>query len=723
VTDKIASFGAGVSAGTATTAIGNISPDALGFALNGPGYAYTPNNGTGTLYLDPPTARNMILSFTLGQPATSFVGPGTFTFQARAPSVFGDIYHSSPVVVGPPGSLIEDPSYQAFRNLCATGGCGTAPTTNCSTSGSTSSGTSAQQRPTVVYAATNDGLLHAFWADVPCNQTNPELWAMLLPASLPNLTANYPAGHQFLLDGAPVVKDVVWERSQTNEQASLSSSSSAGPTSLWHTTLVAGFGSQRRGYYAVDVTSTTPTLISGGSTVTPSTTTPPLGPALRWQMTTTGPPGTFQIFAQNSAKPAITTLSMDPGDGKGIREIGVAILPGGWDGAQTNQAQCPRASSQASTEPPGTFYQKRTSVRCWTPGNVAVNGRALAIVRLDTGELLRVFARGTDVPATSIDPGRVIDTPLDSPITGTPMVYPTDVGSVATKVFVADADGTIWRFDLSSTSPANWKGTVFLDLYNQTADTDLQNSWSHGQPLQVDPVLSLDSSARLVLNMATGTTDTFDNSGEYFVYSVTEQPNSTNGFGVNANVNWYLSALSQLPGSMTQSSKLRQGERVSGPMTVFNGTLYFATYWAGDPTQQICSNGDARIWGMDFVAPEGGPCSDNTCQANGGVRSTQLDSTNVPSTGFTDVGLQFPGRVVPGVAVQATPACGAFNPTTDPYTGTGHKQLGQLQSPPVYQLVGMVGGISTGGVPVVKSVQLATPLAPTMIDSWASVLE
>jgi type IV pilus assembly protein PilY1 len=699
VTDGVGSSLATMFTGSAAAVIPNITPDVIGYPTTGAGYAYTPNNAVGTANLTPAQTRDMVLDFEFGQPASAFTGPSNFTFQPRAPSVFGDIYHASPIVVGPPGSLIEDPSYQAFRTLCATGNCGTVPSTSCTASTSTSSGTASQQRPTVVYAATNDGLLHAFWADVPCNLANPELWAMLLPAAMPNLSSTYPANHYFLLDGSPIVKDVVWDRNSSNLTQTTQG--------LWHTTLVAGFGSKQRGYYAVDVTNTTPTSVAS----------PPIGPDLRWQLTTI--PGSFQIFGKYSAKPAITTLSMDP-DGNGVREIGVAILPGGWDGPPASPTACVRATNQASTEPSG--YAKRPSVRCWgatANTNTGVNGRALTIVRLDTGEVLRVFAQLADFPktGTTIDLKRVVDSPLDSPLTGTPMVYPTDVGAVATKVFISDADGTIWRFDLSNTDPTKWgPPSVFLDLYNQYVDPNTSTSWSLGQPLQVDPVLSLDPAAHLVLNMATGTTDTFDANGQYFVYSVTEQPNTSGS--VNAQVNWIL-------GSTSKPSSLRAGERVAGPMAVFNGKLYFATYYAGDPSLASCTSGDARIWGMDFVVPYGGAASctndPDPCRLNGGVFSPDVDPTL--ALGYIDVGTSFPGRVVPGVAVQATPACGAFTSTVDPYTGGTHQQLGQLQSQPSFQLVGMVGGVSTGGIPATKSVAITTPMAPTMIDSWASVLE
>src|SRR5262249_53679378 len=162
-------------------------------------------------------------------------------------------------------------------------------------------------------------LLHAFWADETQPENN-ERWAMVPPAVMTNLYSSYPSSHLFLLDGSPIVKDVVWERDEKTVDSN-----------TWHTMLVAGYGPNARSYYAVDVTTPDASKLKSGG---PPTASPPTGPVLRWQLTTL-PSSTYQIFGkQSSGTPAITTLFMDPGD-KNPREIGVAILPGGQDPTPT----------------------------------------------------------------------------------------------------------------------------------------------------------------------------------------------------------------------------------------------------------------------------------------------------------------------------------------------------------------------------------------------------
>ena len=81
-------------------------------------------------------------------------------------NLIGDIFHSTPAVVGPPSGRIRDESYARYA---------------------------AQQlgRPLVLYTSTNDGFLHAFKVDVEQRQNN-ELWAFVPPAVLPLLPSQYP---------------------------------------------------------------------------------------------------------------------------------------------------------------------------------------------------------------------------------------------------------------------------------------------------------------------------------------------------------------------------------------------------------------------------------------------------------------------------------------------------------------------------------------------------
>jgi type IV pilus assembly protein PilY1 len=97
--------------------------------------------------------------------------------------------------------------------------------------------TTTNPRVATVFAAANDGMLHAFRAE-----TGEEMWAYLPRITMGKLhkqaSTNYGTNHQFSTDGSPEVADV-----QIGD--------------VWKTVLVAGLNGGGRGYYAIDVTDPT----------------------------------------------------------------------------------------------------------------------------------------------------------------------------------------------------------------------------------------------------------------------------------------------------------------------------------------------------------------------------------------------------------------------------------------------------------------------------------
>ena len=126
--------------------------------------------------------------------------------------MLGDFVHSQPVHVRNPPFEFLDGGYSSFAAAQA-------------------------ERAPTVYAASNDGMLHAFDA-----RTGDERWAYIPPMVLPDLWqlahSDYADRHRFFLDGALTVADV-----------------KIGDT--WKTILIGAMGKGGRGYYALDITDTT----------------------------------------------------------------------------------------------------------------------------------------------------------------------------------------------------------------------------------------------------------------------------------------------------------------------------------------------------------------------------------------------------------------------------------------------------------------------------------
>ncbi len=629
------------------------------------------SNTLNTEHLTANACRDLVLNFAMAQPSTDPMPDFTYQpFQARTGFALGAIYHSTPAVVGPPGANLSDESYQSFASLPAV-----------------------SSRKTVLYVATVDGWLHAFDSNVTTsNRTNGELWAFMPPGVLDGLLASYPSANPLLLDGPPVAKDVVFDRSK-----GLGSLLSA---SNWHTALVAGFGSGHRGYYALDVTDPAP-----NSDLTK-------GPQFLWQLTSMPlyqNVAQTELFGQHSATPAITTVFVDL-DGSGAHEVGVAILPGGSDNAPTGGSCARDGSTEANDAEPASGFAARTHVQCWAPAGQPVVGRSVTIVRLDTGEVLRVFGRKADLPAALAASGRIgtSDTLLDSPMTGTPVVYPDTPGSIAQKVFMGDADGTVWRFDLTDSNPQNWKGLLFFDPYNQDVDKS-GTSWSDGQPIQVPLVISTDRLGAVVVGLGTGDQETFTASGTNYVYSLSEKADPFTNI-LRANVNWYIPYIN--------------GERVSGPMTVFDSVMYWSTFAAAG-SSAICSGGTARMWGRDFEVPK-----TTGDLSQGGMPRLQPPVAPPPTPpDFITPSTYDPtlvGKLIPGVSVNVTPACADTSQTvTDQYTGGSHTMASYV-TPGNYSLFAQVGGKNTSGNGAANStfqVSLPAPTTSAIVDSWAAIVE
>lgn len=126
----------------------------------------------------------------------------------------GDIYHSTPAVVGPPVENYSFDNYSSFKTANA-------------------------GRTTMVYVGGNDGMLHAINAS-----TGVESWAYVPNAVLGKLS-DLRYDHPYTVDGTPVVADVC-----------------TGSPCTWKTVLVSGLRDGGNKYFALDVTNpSAPTLL------------------------------------------------------------------------------------------------------------------------------------------------------------------------------------------------------------------------------------------------------------------------------------------------------------------------------------------------------------------------------------------------------------------------------------------------------------------------------
>jgi type IV pilus assembly protein PilY1 len=165
-----------------------------------------------------------LVNFLRGQRGNENYSTNTTAYYRGRQHVLGDIVNAQPVFARAPFAEYTENNYQSFK------------TTNAS-------------RTPMVYAAANDGMLHAFYAGTTTSDPlgGKERWTFIPTMVLPNLykqaDTKWDVLHKFSVDGTPTIGDVFD-----------TSASTASPYYGWKTILVGGLNNGGKGYYALDVT-------------------------------------------------------------------------------------------------------------------------------------------------------------------------------------------------------------------------------------------------------------------------------------------------------------------------------------------------------------------------------------------------------------------------------------------------------------------------------------
>jgi len=165
-----------------------------------------------------------LVNFLRGQRGRENYSTNTSALYRGRQHVLGDVVNAQPVFARAPFAEYTENNYQSFKTDNAT-------------------------RTPMVYAAANDGMLHAFYAGT--TTTDPlggqERWTFIPTMVLPTLyklaDTRWDVLHQYSVDGTPTIGDV--------------HDSAASPTAPyygWKTILVGGLNGGGKGYYALDVT-------------------------------------------------------------------------------------------------------------------------------------------------------------------------------------------------------------------------------------------------------------------------------------------------------------------------------------------------------------------------------------------------------------------------------------------------------------------------------------
>ncbi|MFN9488352.1 MAG: pilus assembly protein [Betaproteobacteria bacterium] len=371
---------------------------------------------------------------------SSFTASGLTDLYRERTAVLGDIVNAQPAYMKVPPFQYGDPFYGDFKSNNAA-------------------------RIGTVFAAANDGMLHAFETDPdnnpyfqtagigtpvtsddtftgtlntsPINGEGAERWAYIPTLVFPTLKrlaeSNYATNHRFLTDGSPVLGDVCFGHTTAVPCSSVSN---------WKTILVAGLNAGGRGFYALDVTD-------------------PANPRGLWELKggtgttclndTQANSGTFGEDCNIGLSFGNPIIVKRPSDGRWV-----VLLTSGYNNI--------------------------------SPGN----GKGyLYVVDAQTGMILQRLGTGAGcdgVSATAPCSAGTVDPSGLSRINA--WVNDASENNTALSVYGGDLKGNLWRFQLENTTGVA-ANTV-------TRITTLVDSVGQAQPLTTRPELSMIANSRIV---------------------------------------------------------------------------------------------------------------------------------------------------------------------------------------------------------------------------------
>jgi len=521
-------------------------------------------------------------------------------------SILGDIINAQPAYVKASPFNYTDTGYLEFK--ACTEGTGTGcPSTQFPTPG--------QPRRGTVFAAANDGMLHAFETDVnndPYFQTGgigtaitsddsyqgnnagngEERWAFIPSMVLPNIykLASTPYSHRYFTDGSPAVGDICI-------------SNPCNGLSDWRTMLVAGLNSGGRGYYALDITN-------------------PLAPKLLWE---------FKV-----RKPSETSCAVTTADAVGATDdcdlgltYGNPILSkfnGQWVVFVTS------GYNNTGEEPGGTARQG--------------DGKGyLYILNAVTGAIIKKIGTGVGdggtagASYTDADPSGLarINNWVDNAL----------INNTATAVYGGDLKGNLWRFDLDPTSSSYLTAVKVAALTTGVTP----------QPITTKPELGLINTFHVVF-VATGkflgVSDKTDTTAQT-IYAIKDDLNTN----VTVTGRSPLVQQSLISGATTRSATANpvdwtdpairgwyvdlpdSGERVSVDPQLQLGSLIVAS---NVPSTDTCTAG-GYAWINTFDYKTGSYITSDS----GNIASTKLSSSVVVGINV----IQLPGGAVKAIVTTA----------------------------------------------------------------------
>jgi hypothetical protein len=553
--------------------------------------------------------------------------------RSSRPKRLGDIYHSTPVVVGAPSQFFSAPGFSS-----AVGAVDSFRQANA-------------QRQRVIYAGSNDGMLHGFNAGTWDTSATPksynagtgeELFAYIPKNLLPvlkNMKVTTTSTHQYMVDSSPKAADVWLDRNANNVIE----------TPEWKTVIVTGERKGGRGLFALDITS--PQYLGSSNYPVPL-----------WEIDDT----VLANLGQTWSEPLIGRVKIR--EGLVDKDRWVAFVGGGYWPNTTLSANAASGATSISVVDSTGFPSSGTGILSIGTGGgitfgsasttsiagIPASGSGSITTSHSSGEIVSYSSIGRGFYVVDILLGKVIwkleassasDNAVRYPMTSSPAGVDSDSDGYLNYVYITDLGGQLWRFDVGV--PGTFDNTTNLVTAGWSGKRIFSAPTAIPQRAFNKVEVGFDAGFNRWIFFGTGEREKPENPGTGRFYAIRDgNPSSPY---TESDLSNFTSVIANTDNTVTGTVTPTQNgwfavmpntnEKILSDAVLFNDVLFFTTFKS--ETTNLCGGGgDARLYGLRTSLAASTGTSNMSAGAGGllpasgtaRVRSRLLDSGGIPSS-------------------------------------------------------------------------------------------
>lgn len=303
-------------------------------------------------------------------------------------------------------------------------------------------------------------------------------------------------------------------------------------------------------------------------------------------------------------------------------------------------------------------------------------GRCVLVLEATTGRVIRSFDTTSSAAIRALIPS--------TSFSGSPVAFPAGGITPASRAYIGDAMGRIWRMDLRDSNPEQWTIEIAWPPANNAAEAD---GYELGRGVADRPSVAVRPDGAVVVGFATQADGEGDASRSYAVSFTDKAIIDDDGVNYAVTRNWML--------------PLRDNEYATGAPVVRDEVFYLTTREESDDVA-VCSTINGRLYGLHYYKPYVDSNGDRATYRTSDTASSDalpaLETTNEENRqGHKALSLVLPpGRVAYGLAIARTPSCSPDQPATTAMV------LNVADRPPNRE-VAAVGAVEQAQVEVVRN--------------------